>query len=76
LWKALALVTGVDIRKIVLQLTGHSHGGQVRLPFVGAPLLPYLGRKYSSLQRTGQTFVSREVMALALRWLQASRSAG
>jgi predicted MPP superfamily phosphohydrolase len=29
-----------------LQLSGHSHGGQVRLPFVGAPILPYLGRKY------------------------------
>jgi len=23
-----------------LQLSGHSHGGQVRLPFVGAPKLP------------------------------------
>jgi predicted MPP superfamily phosphohydrolase len=29
-----------------LQLSGHSHGGQVRFPFVGAPVLPYLGRKY------------------------------
>jgi uncharacterized protein len=29
-----------------LQLSGHSHGGQVRLPFVGAPFLPYLARKY------------------------------
>ncbi|MEA3335067.1 MAG: metallophosphoesterase [Chloroflexota bacterium] len=29
-----------------LQLSGHSHGGQIRLPFVGAPVLPYLGRKY------------------------------
>ena len=31
---------------IDLQLSGHSHGGQVRLPVVGAPILPYLGRKY------------------------------
>jgi hypothetical protein len=30
-----------------LQLSGHSHGGQVRVPLVGAPRLPPLGRKYS-----------------------------
>ncbi len=29
-----------------LQLSGHSHGGQVRLPFIGAPLLPRYGQKY------------------------------
>ena len=29
-----------------LQLSGHSHGGQVRLPLLGAPLLPPLGRRY------------------------------
>jgi uncharacterized protein len=29
-----------------LQLSGHSHGGQVRIPFYGAPVLPCLGRKY------------------------------
>lgn len=29
-----------------LQLSGHSHGGQVRLPLVGCPYLPVLGRKY------------------------------
>jgi len=32
--------------RIVLQLSGHSHGGQIRLPGVGAPILPLLGRKY------------------------------
>jgi predicted MPP superfamily phosphohydrolase len=31
-----------------LQLSGHSHGGQVVIPFVGAPHLPHLGRKYPS----------------------------
>jgi hypothetical protein len=29
-----------------LQLSGHSHGGQIVLPFIGAPILPRLGRKY------------------------------
>ena len=39
---------------IPLQLSGHSHGGQVRLPLLGAPVLPYLGRKYPiGLQRAG-----------------------
>ena len=35
----------VDGRATV-QLSGHSHGGQVRLPFYGAPILPPLGSKY------------------------------
>ena len=29
-----------------LQLSGHSHGGQVAIPFLGPPRLPPLGRKY------------------------------
>jgi len=31
-----------------MQLSGHSHGGQIVLPFVGAPVLPRLGKKYPS----------------------------
>lgn len=29
-----------------LMLSGHSHGGQIRLPFVGALVLPPMGEKY------------------------------
>ncbi|MBI5030372.1 MAG: metallophosphoesterase [Chloroflexi bacterium] len=50
---------------IDLQISGHSHGGQVRLPFIGAPQLPYLGTKYPiGLQRVGeftQIYTSRGV---------------
>ena len=33
-------------KRIHLQLSGHSHGGQVRLPFYGPLVLPYLSWKY------------------------------
>lgn len=33
-------------KRIGLQLSGHSHGGQFRVPFKGAIALPYLGQKY------------------------------
>lgn len=32
--------------QVAVQLSGHSHGGQVRLPGVGAPVLPTYGEKY------------------------------
>jgi predicted MPP superfamily phosphohydrolase len=44
--------------RISLQLSGHSHGGQVRLPGIGAPILPYLGRKYDQgLYRVGEMWL-------------------
>ena len=43
---------------VALQLSGHSHGGQVRVPFTKRPVLPYLAWKYYvGLQRVGDTLV-------------------
>lgn len=40
-----------------LQISGHSHGGQVVLPFVGPPILPQWGQKYfSGLYQVGNMF--------------------
>jgi uncharacterized protein len=41
-----ALATHPISRSIALVLSGHTHGGQVRLPFLGAVHLPPGGRKY------------------------------
>lgn len=32
--------------RVSIQLSGHSHGGQVRIPGLGAPFLPRYGEKY------------------------------
>ena len=32
--------------RVSLQLSGHSHGGQIRFPWFGAPVLPRLAQKY------------------------------
>ncbi len=41
-----------------LQLSGHSHGGQVVIPFLGPPVLPLWGRKYpSGLYRVGEMWL-------------------
>ena len=32
--------------RFALQLSGHSHGGQISLPGLGPPLLPFLGQRY------------------------------
>lgn len=40
-----------------LQLSGHSHGGQVVLPLLGPPMLPEWGRKYpAGLYRVGNMY--------------------
>jgi predicted MPP superfamily phosphohydrolase len=41
-------------RPVDLQLSGHTHGGQIVLPLVGPPYLPPLGRRYpKGLYRVG-----------------------
>ncbi len=40
--------TVAAVGRVALQLSGHSHGGQVHLPLIGAPVVPYLGEKYVS----------------------------
>lgn len=40
-----------------LQVSGHSHGGQIVFPFYGPPILPYLAQKYpSGLYKVGDMF--------------------
>lgn len=50
--------------RVALQISGHSHAGQVRLPFIGPLLLPPGGRKYhTGWYQTAncQLYVSRGV---------------
>jgi predicted MPP superfamily phosphohydrolase len=40
-----------------LQVSGHSHGGQIVIPLIGPPVLPHLGRKYpAGLYQVGNMY--------------------
>lgn len=53
------------LNRISLQLSGHSHGGQVRVPGLGSPIVPHLGNKYV-----------RGLRKLGSMWLYTNRGVG
>ena len=60
-------------RRFDLQLSGHSHGGQIKLPIIGIPLLPPHGQKYPSglYQLNGMSLYTNRGVGTAfmqLRW--------
>lgn len=49
--------TSAATSRFDLQVSGHSHGGQVVIPYYGPPILPFLGQKYpSGLYKVGEMF--------------------
>ena len=58
---------------IRVQLSGHSHGGQIRLPWTGPPYLPELARRYPwGLRKVGDlslyTNCGLGTIGLPIRW--------
>ncbi len=54
--------------RIKLQLSGHTHGGQVRLPLMGAVILPKMGHHFQTglYQKDGRMlYVNRGIGTLA-----------
>jgi hypothetical protein len=58
-------------RNVQLQLSGHTHGGHIDMPLLGAPCLPHHGLQYvKGLQQVGpmQLYVSRGLGGFPLRF--------
>jgi len=58
---------------VSVQLSGHSHGGQIRLPWTGPPYLPELARRYPwGLRKVGDlslyTNCGLGTIGLPIRW--------
>ena len=63
------LLTHPAGQAVDLMLSGHSHGGQIRLPLLGAMVLPPMGRKYiEGWFRLGrlQLYVNRGIGAVGI----------
>jgi predicted MPP superfamily phosphohydrolase len=63
------LLTHPAGQAVDLMLSGHSHGGQIRLPLLGAMVLPPMGRKYiEGWFRLGrlQLYVNRSIGAVGI----------
>jgi predicted MPP superfamily phosphohydrolase len=63
------LLTRPEGQAVSLMLSGHTHGGQIRLPLLGAMVLPTMGRKYiHGLFQLGsmQLYVNRGIGAIGL----------
>lgn len=67
------IADGVAEYAVSLQLSGHSHGGQIRLPWTGPPYLPELARRYPwGLRKVGDlslyTNCGLGTIGLPIRW--------
>jgi hypothetical protein len=68
--------TSAATKRFDLELSGHSHAGQIRLPFFKPPILPTLGQKYyNGLYRVGEMmqYTNRGIGTTGLHLRFASR---
>lgn len=56
--------------KFDMQISGHTHGGQISLPYIGHPYLPRLGRKYPSGRYRIGDMILYTNRGLGTSWLQ------